>query len=64
MQVDVHMIKKHSPQGHIHKLREKEVTYYYNPVSSDIEHAQENNEESIEARQSPKPMWGGSPILM
>ena len=38
MQVDVHMIKKHSPQGHIHELRGKEVTYYYNPVSSDIGH--------------------------
>ena len=70
MQVDVHMITKYSPQGHIHKSRAKEVTYYYNPVSSDIRHARANNGERIEwwrkreTRQSLETRWGGSPILM
>ena len=48
MQVDVHMTKKYSPQGWIHKSRAKEAMYYYNPVSSDIGHAQANNEKSME----------------
>ena len=48
MQVDVHMIKKYSPQGRIHESRAKEATYWYNPVSSDIGRAQAINEEGME----------------
>ena len=68
MQVEAHVIKKYSPHGCIHKPGIKEATYSYNPVSSDIGHAQVDNEGSIEcegeARQFPETMQGDSPILM